>query len=185
MKYMLSGGFESKPLMRLSLGLTFAFMVLFVVSSFALYFSRMSLDPASVVDYYLGSEETFRPARTFGSMLEVAHAHLAMMAVVLLMLTHLFIFAPFSLRTKAWTISLAFVCALFDEGGGWLVRFVHPSFAVLKVAGFVGLQATLLFLLGSLGMFILRGGRPAGRFHPVLLGNDTIEDVEEEEERHP
>jgi len=184
MKYMLSGGFESRPLMRLSLGLTFVFLVFFVVSSFAVYFSKMSLDPSSVTDYYLGSEETFRPARTFGSMLEVAHAHLAMMAVVLLMLTHLFIFAPFSMRTKAWMISLAFAFALLDEGGGWLVRFVDPSFAVVKVAGFIGLQATLLFLLATLGVFVIRGGRRAEKPNPVLLGNETIEDVEEEEERH-
>jgi len=184
-KYMVSGGFESRPLMRLSLGLTFVFLVLFVVSSFAVFFSKMSFDPRSVVDYYLGSEETFRPARTFGSMLEVAHAHLAMMAVVLLMLTHLFIFAPFSFRTKAWMISLAFVFALLDEGAGWLVRFVDPSFAVLKIAGFAGLQATMIFLLAALGMFILRRNRPRTRAAEVLMADETMEDVEAEEEHHP
>jgi len=182
MKYMAYGGYESQPLMRLTLALTSVFLLLFVGSAFALYFSRMSLDPASVIAYYNGSEADFRPARTFGSMLEVSHAHLAMMALILLMLTHLFIFAPFSRRTKLWSITLAFAFGLFDEGGGWLVRFVDPSFAPMKVVGFVGLQATLLFLLGTLGLFIMRGGsRDPGS--SITLPTETVEDVVEEEEQ--
>jgi hypothetical protein len=37
-----------------------------------MYFSRMGL-AASVAAYYLGSDETFQPARTFGSMVESSH----------------------------------------------------------------------------------------------------------------
>lgn len=185
MRYMQSGGYESQPLMRLSLGLTSVFLLLFVVSAFGLYFSKMTLDPASVVEYYNGSEADFRPARSFNSMLEVAHAHLAMMAVVLLMLTHLFIFAPFKRPTKVWTISLAFVFALLDEGTGWLVRFISPSFAPLKVVGFAGLQATLLFLLSVLAVFLVQGRRRSAAADKVLLSSETIDDVVEEEEHHP
>ena len=182
MKYMTYGGFQNQMLMRLTLGLTSTFLVLFVGSACALYFSKMSLDPASVAAYYNGSEVDFRPARSFGSMLEVTHAHLAMMALILLMLTHLFIFAPFSRRTKIWSISLAFVFGLLDEGGGWLVRFVDPSFAPLKVVGFIGLQGTLLFLLGTLGVFVLRGGgdQPTSA---ITLPSETVEDVVAEEEQ--
>ena len=184
MKYMAAGGYENQPLMRLTLGLSLVFLVLFVGSAFALYFSKMSLDPSSVVEYYNGSVEDFRPARSFGSMMEVTHAHLAMMAVILLMLTHLFIFAPFSRRTKVWSISLAFVFGLMNESGGWLVRFIDPAFAPVKVVGFAGLQITLLFLLGTLGVFIVRSARQA---HPlsVTLPSETVEDVEDEEEQIP
>jgi len=37
---------------------------------------------------------------------------------------------------------------LVDEGAGWLVRFVSPDFAILKVGGFVALQASLAALVG-------------------------------------
>ncbi|OGU63160.1 MAG: hypothetical protein A3C56_06525 [Ignavibacteria bacterium RIFCSPHIGHO2_02_FULL_56_12] len=182
MKYMTNGGYENQPLMRLTLGLTLLFLVLFTATNFEMYFSRMSLDPSSVVTYYNGSEEEFRPARSYQSMLEVAHSHTAMMALVLLMLTHLLIFAPFSRPAKVAFITSAFVSGIVDEGAGWLVRFVDPSFAFLKVAGFVGLQASLLFLLGNLAIFLLKARAREKQLSRFTLGEETVEDVEEEEE---
>ena len=40
-----------------------------------LYFQKMSLDPASVVEYYLGAEERFLTPRSFQGLLEVSHFH--------------------------------------------------------------------------------------------------------------
>ncbi len=164
MKYMNNGGFESQPLMRLTLGLTLVFLVGFWVSNFAMYFSRMGLRPASVVAYYNGSEEDFRPARSTGSMIEAAHMHLPMMGIVLLFLTHLAIFAPFGRRAKAALILTTFASAALEEGGGWLVRFVSPDLAFVKVVGFLGLQASILFLLVTLAVFLAR--RRAGPSAP-------------------
>jgi thiamine biosynthesis lipoprotein len=155
MKYMESGSFQGHPLMRLTLGLTLFFLLAFWVTNFALYFSKMDLRPASVVSYYNGSEEEFRPARTFGSMVEVTHAHLAMMAVVLLLLTHLVIFAPLRKGAKQALIIGTFLAALLDEAGGWLVRFVGPDLATVKIAGFVSLQGLLAFLMGSLAWSLI------------------------------
>src|SRR3990172_3599070 len=125
------------------------------------------------------------PARSYQSMLEVAHSHTAMMALVLLMLTHLLIFAPFSRPAKVAFITSAFVSGIVDEGAGWLVRFVDPSFAFLKVAGFVGLQASLLFLLGNLAIFLLKARAREKQLSRFTLGEETVEDVEEEEEQMP
>ncbi len=122
MKYLQSGGYQNQALMRLTIGFSLVFLTIFVVTNFGLYFSRMSLDPASVVSYYNGSDEEFRPARSFQSMVEVTHGHMAMMALVLLLLTHLLLFAPFSKRAKVTFIIGGFVSGLLSEGGGWLVR---------------------------------------------------------------
>jgi hypothetical protein len=161
-RYMERGGFQGQPLMRLTLGLTFGLLLLFWVTDFAMYFSRMSLAPSSVVTYYMGSEADFRPPRSPESMLETAHMHLPMMAVVLLLLTHLSIFAPLPPRARPALIMAAFVSAVLDEGGGWLVRFVQPAFAPVKVIGFMGLQLTILVLLASLALLLFNGAR-AGR----------------------
>ena len=45
-------------------------------------------------------------------------------------------------------LAVPFCAALLDEGGGWLVRFVHPLFAYLKIAGFVTLELSLALLVG-------------------------------------
>ena len=157
MKYMERGGFQSQGLMRLTLGLSIALLSLFWLTNFAIFVSRLGFTPASVASYYLGSEADFRPPRTAGAMLEVTHAHLPVMALVMLLLTHLLIFAPYSKRTRVILIVTAFLSAALDEGAGWLVRFVHPEFAVLKLAAFVSLQGILAFLLIGLALFLRSG----------------------------
>ena len=169
MKYMQQGGFQHKAPMRLTINLTLVFLFGLLVTGFAMYFERMGLSPASVRSYYLGSEADFTNPRSYASMLETAHAHLPMMGLVLLFLTHLILFAPFSDAAKKRLVLLAFGSALLEEGSGWLVRFVSPGFAPLKVAAFLVFQAVLGGLIVSLAVFLSRSaGEPAPqrRRHP-------------------
>ncbi len=159
MKYLERGGFQTQGLMRLTLGLSIGLLSLFWVTNFAIFVSRLGFTPGSVASYYLGSEADFRPPRTAGAMLEVTHAHLPVMALVMLLLTHLLIFAPYSKRTRVILIVTAFLSAALDEGAGWLVRFVHPGFSVLKLAAFVSLQGILAFLLLGLALFLRSGAQ--------------------------
>lgn len=167
MKYMQSGGFQQNPFMRLTLWMTLLFLAGLWLTSLSMYFSRMGLTPASVASYYLGSEADFRPARSFASMLETSHVHLPIIGITMLLLTHLLIFAPYEDRTKYAFITAGFLSALLNEASGWLVRFVHPSFAWLKIASFVCFEAVLAFLIASLAAFLYRAsGRPRRR--PLL-----------------
>jgi hypothetical protein len=182
---MQTGGFQNNPFMRLTLGLTMILLLGFTVTNFSLYFARMDLTPSSVVSYYNGNEEQFQPARSYQSMLEVTHGHLAMMALVMLVLTHLVVFAPFRRNQKIAIIVTAFLSALLSEGAGWLVRFVHPGFAILKVTAFLGLQGSLIFLLGALGIFLWSGRQKQHGLQEVILGGETEEELAEEEEQLP
>jgi hypothetical protein len=154
MKYMQNGGFQYNPLMKLTIGLTLVFLSGLWVTNLLLYTNKMSLTPASVVSYYRGSEADFTVPRTYQSMLEVTHFHLPMMAMVILLLTHLLIFAPFKTRTKVLFIVVAFLSGFMNEGSGWLVRFVNPYFAYLKIACFLTFQAVMLFLIVALALFL-------------------------------
>ena len=156
MQYMQKGGYQQNPLTSLTLGFTVLFLAGFVVTNFMIFFSKMGITPGDVITYYNGSEETFRPARTFGSMLEVTHGHLPVMAVVILMLTHLITFFPLSKAHKIVFIATPFLAALLDEGSGWLVRFIHPQFAWLKIGSFLVLQSSLIFLLVALALYLIR-----------------------------
>ncbi|MBI3300370.1 MAG: hypothetical protein HYZ75_19565 [Elusimicrobia bacterium] len=159
MKYLQQGGFQHKAPMRLTLGLSLAMLAGLWLTGFAMYFQRMGLSPASVRDYYLGSPDGFSNPRSYASMLETAHAHLPMMALVLLLLTHLVIFAPFSDRAKARIAWLAFGSAILEESSGWLVRFVDPAFAPLRVAAFLLFQGVLGGLIAGLALFLFRAAR--------------------------
>ena len=153
-------GLQSQPLMKLTILFTLLLLTGFWATNFAVYFARMDITPQSVEDYYLGSEEQFKMPRTYQSMLEVTHSHLPMMAFVVLLLTHLLIFAPYSFKTKVALIASGFVFSLLNESAGWLVRFVSPNFACLKVAGFLGFQGILGFLLLALTIFLVKRKRP-------------------------
>ena len=179
MKYMESGGFQNHPLMRLTIGLTLVLLLAFWVTNFALYASKMGLSPSSVVTYYNGSEESFLPPRTAGSMVEITHAHLAMMAVVLLLLTHLVIFSPFGKSVKLLFIWGTFTAAVASEAGGWLVRFVSPQLAFVKVASFLALQAFLGVLLFAIAWALWRGPSLNGNGHAFARGILLSQDLEE------
>ena len=154
MKYLQDGGFQNQPLMRLTLSLALLLLVGFWFTNLALYFSKMTLDPASVVAYYRGDEARFMPPRSAESMLEVTHMHLPMFALVLLLLTHLMLFAPLRYGAKVALVIIAFGSALLSEAAGWMTRFWHPGFAWLKVAMFVTFQITLAGLILGLGRFL-------------------------------
>jgi hypothetical protein len=117
------------------------------ITNALLYFAKMSLTPASVVAYYLGDESQFLSPRSYQGLLEVSHFHLFAMGMLLLVLTHLMLFVPIASRWKIWLITVPFASALLDEGASWLVRFVHPGFAWLKIAGFLLLQTSLATLV--------------------------------------
>lgn len=165
MKYLLHGNYRGPLLVRLTLSWALGFLALLWVTNALLYFQHMTLHPASVVHYYLGNDEEFAAPRSYGAMLEVAHAHFAMMALVLLLLTHLAIFIPWPLRRRVVLVCATFGGALLEESGGWLVRFASPAFAWVKVVGFVGLQAGLAILLAALAVHLNRHppGGPADR----------------------
>ena len=70
MRYVVTGEWSKNDLLRLILGLFLVYVLLFWVTNWVLYFQKMTLDPASVVEYYLGdSEAEFgRPARPLGAV---------------------------------------------------------------------------------------------------------------------
>jgi hypothetical protein len=176
MKYMQNGGFQNHPLMRLTLAWTVVFLVFFWISNFFFFFSKMALTPSSIVDYYRGSEALFTQPRSLQSMIEVTHGHLPVMAIVLLMLTHLLIFAPLAHRTKVLFISLAFGGAFFNEAASWLVRYVHPGFAWLKIVAFVTLQTLIGYLLLALARFLWRAAQEKPP-QPRHRGRRAVDDL--------
>jgi hypothetical protein len=144
------------------------------VTNHLLYFEKMGLTYASVVQYYLGSEERFLSPRSYQGLLEVSHFHFFAMGMLLLVLTHLMLFVPLRNSLKAWLITVPFLSAFLSEGAGWLVRFAHPGFAYLKIAGFLLMQASLATLVGLSLWSVFSGSQrnydgdspPAGAVRP-------------------
>jgi hypothetical protein len=157
MRFVVTGEMSRNRLLQVIIASYSAYVALLWVTNAALYFQKMGLTYASVVEYYLGNEERFLTPRSAQGMLEISHFHLFAMGMLLLVLTHLVLFVPLSNRTKSWLIVAPFASALLDEGAGWLVRYGSPAFAWLKVGGFLALQTSLAVLVGLALWSVFRG----------------------------
>jgi hypothetical protein len=157
LRFVITGEMNRNRLLQTIVVLYSLYVALLWLTNALLYFDRMGLTPASVIAHYLGAEESFREPRSYAGLLEVSHFHLFAMGMLLLVLTHLVLFIPLANRTKAWLIALPFLSGLLDEGSGWLVRFVSPHFAWLKIAGFLALQTSLATLVALSLWSVFRG----------------------------
>lgn len=147
MRFFVTGEQRRQTLLNTIVLMFLAYIALLWISNGMMYFHKMGLNPQSVVEYYLGSEERFTQPKSYQSLLEVTHFHLFAMGMLAVTLTHLLLFTPLSMWFKVWLTGLTFGSAVADEAAGWLVRFVHPAFAWFKVAAFVVLELSLASLL--------------------------------------
>ncbi len=147
MRFVITGEWDRNRLLQTIVVLYVLYVGGLWVTNTLLYFNKMTLEPSSVVEYYLGSEESFREPKSYQGLLEVSHFHLFAMGMLLMVLTHLMLFVPLGNGIRALLVVVPFVAALIDEGSSWGVRFVSPAFAWLKVAGFVTLQLSLAALI--------------------------------------
>ncbi|HXK26981.1 MAG TPA: hypothetical protein VJ646_01860 [Candidatus Binatia bacterium] len=148
MRFVVTGEWTRNHLLRLIVFFFLAYVAIFWLTNALLYFNKMGLTYESVVNYYLGSEERFLQPRSYQGLLEISHFHLFSMGILMLTLTHLLLFVPLAPQRKALLICLSFGSAFLDEASSWLIRFVHPWFAFLKILSFCTLQLTLLILMG-------------------------------------
>ncbi|MEN8182334.1 MAG: hypothetical protein ABFS46_07345 [Myxococcota bacterium] len=148
MRFVVTGEWSRNRLLQTIVVLYAIYVAGLWLTNALLYFQKMGLSPASVVEYYLGNEERFLSPRSYQGLLEVSHFHLFAMGMLLLVLTHLALFVPVSARAKALLVVVPFASAALEEASGWLVRFVDPAFAILKVGAFLLLQGSLATLVG-------------------------------------
>jgi hypothetical protein len=128
----------------------FVAMTVVVLATGAVLFARKIGFAASRVQAaYLGSEATFAEPRSLAGMLEVAVPHLLAVPLVVFVTLHLAAFATRpGRRAFSWAAGVTYGCAFLGIAAGFGIRFLWPGLAPLKVAAFVGLEATLLAWVG-------------------------------------
>jgi hypothetical protein len=147
MKFLKDGDLSSSRLLQIILAFTLMYMAVLWFTNILLYVEKIGFTYSSVVDYYLGSEDEFKNPVSYIGLLEATHWHLFVFAMALLLVNHLTAFTNISQTLKLTLILLSFISGLVDMGGGWLIRFVSPGFAYLKIGSFILFQTSFLFLL--------------------------------------
>lgn len=162
MRFFVTGEHHRKILLTACILLFLGYIVLFAVSAALMYFNHMNLAPSSVVSYFLGSEDEFRPPRSYQSLLEVSHFHLFAQGMLVMTLVHLMLMTQLPVRLKVLLGGTSFITAVMNEAAGWLVRFVHPGFAWVKVGTFLLLELSLSLLVICVGASLLSGLHKGG-----------------------
>ncbi|NRA03861.1 MAG: hypothetical protein HRU00_14780 [Myxococcales bacterium] len=173
MRFVITGEWDRNRLLQTIVVLYVLYVGGLWVTNSLLYFNKMSLEPSSVVEYYLGSEESFREPKSYQGLLEVSHFHLFAMGMLLLVLTHLMLFVPLGNGTRALLVVVPFVAAIVDEGASWGVRYLSPAFAWLKVAGFLTLQLSLAALMAASLWAVFAGTQE--NYETQDLGDDDFD----------
>jgi hypothetical protein len=143
--------------------------------------------PASVAAYYRGNEDptpiggdrfgvaddadpaaapmaprTMQVARSFGTLVEVAHLHLVAMPLVLFVVAHLFSMIVAGRSAFGGALCyLGFAGAALDILSPFAVRYLSAGFAPLKLAGFFLLEVCLvamvvMTLIACIASFVTR-----------------------------
>ena len=147
MKFLVNGEVNNNRLLQVILIVTLFYVLLLWATNILIYTQKIGMDYTSVVQYYLGSEEDFRNPVSYLGLLETTHIHLFLFAMALLLVNHLTAFLPLPQVAKLSMILISFTSGLLDIGSGWLIRFVSPAFAYLKIASFITFQISLLLLI--------------------------------------
>lgn len=146
MKFLISNDIRKNQLLKLIIVFTLVFFIMLWLTNLLLYL-EIGLDYASVVKYYRGAEEEFRQPKSYIGLLQESHFHFFSMAIILVTLNHLILFTGISGRIKFLIILSSFLSALGDIMSGWLIRYVAPQFAYLKIFSFAVLQISILLLI--------------------------------------
>jgi hypothetical protein len=153
LRFFITNDLRRNSLLRLIIVFTLVFFLFLWITNLLLYL-KVGFSYSSVVEYYRGSEESFRPPKSYLGLLEEAHFHFFSMGIILVTLNHLLLFASINNTIKLVVIVSSFLSALGDIAGGWLVRFVSPSFAYLKIASVVVLQISIAYLIIVVGWYL-------------------------------
>lgn len=91
-----------------------------------------------------------RVARSWGTLLEVAHFHLVAMPLLLFVVAHLFSMAPLGRGRGSGILCYgSFLCGLLDVLTPFAIRYWSAAFAPLKLAAFIGLEVALLAMIAG------------------------------------
>jgi hypothetical protein len=122
-----------------------AYLVVIAGSAAVLFAEKVGARPDQVRAFYLGSEATFAAPKSAAGLLEVAVPHLLAIPLVLFAAAHVVGFArAVGSRLQTTLVALSFASALAGIAAGFLVRFVSPHLAWLKLGAFAALEGTLL-----------------------------------------
>ena len=87
--------------------------------------------------------------------------HLFAMGMLVMVLTHLLLFAPIPVPVKFWSVLATFGFTFMNEAANWMVRYFGASWAWVKLFFFVAMQVSFIALMVVLVAYTIKPSRNA------------------------
>lgn len=155
MRFFISSELKRNDFLKIIIIFTTIFFLFLWMTNILLYM-QIGFNYEGIVNYYLGNEETFRPPKSYIGLLEEAHFHFFSMAILLVTLTHLILFTSLSSGWKLTLILTSFTSSFLEIISSWLIRYISPLFAYLKLGSFIVMQVSLLLLMAIIFIYLFR-----------------------------
>lgn len=132
-------------------------------SQIGFQFGRIGPTPQAIALYYRGGERAgvMSFPKTFGQILEVSHAHAFVMAIVFLILAHLFASTATPPVFKGIILAVTFAGLLGDLLAPWLVRYVAAWCSWIALVSWIAQGTGNAVLVGVSGWECLGPRRDA------------------------
>lgn len=155
MRFFISSELKRNDFLKIIVFFTLIFFLFLWITNVLLYM-QIGFNQSAIAEFYLGNEETFRPPKSYIGLLEEAHFHFFSMAILLLTLSHLILFTSISSGLKLALILISFISTFTEIISGWLIRYVSPVFAYLKLGSFYIMQLSLLIMMVIIVIYLFK-----------------------------
>ena len=155
MRFFISSELKRNDFLKIIIFFTIIFFFFLWITNILLYM-QIGFSYNSIVEFYLGNEETFRPPKSYLGLLEEAHFHFFSMAILLVTLTHLILFTSVSSGLKLGLALASFISTFTEIISSWLIRYLDPIFAYLKLISFFVMQLSILLMMGIILVYLFK-----------------------------
>jgi len=133
---------------RLSIIYFCIFSVMLLLSSIVLFGYKIGFSVESVIEYYLGNEELFIQAKSFGGILETITPHSFAIGLFVMVVSHFILFIKKAKSRLNISIIITLFITLFIEiFSPILIINGYTIFAVLKFVSFIIFEILSLYLV--------------------------------------
>lgn len=132
---------------KLSILYYLIFSLLLIVSAVMLFENKIGFSFNGVLEYYIGSDERFIPAKSAGGILKLVLPHIFVFGLFAMVLMHFLVFT--NLRYKKSTLTLiylTFIIALLEIAAPFMIVSGFEFFAYIKLFSFFAFLALILYI---------------------------------------
>lgn len=122
------------------------FSLLLLLSGIMIFEHKIGFDSKSIINYYLGDEELFIPAKSVSGVLKIVLPHIFVFGLFSMVILHFVVFTKQKERTKI-LIYLTFISAFLEIFTPLMILGGFESFAYLKLFSFILFEILILYLL--------------------------------------